>query len=171
MSDDKSLTSDLTKNIENLPESQRNELLKMAIESTIKLNDKAANDSLKAKNADDDFDRHMQAVRRFEAMNGKRFDRVTTDINTPSGHMSVESRSSKCYIATATYQDMYHPNVVILRDFRDRFLRRSAFGRAFIRLYYSIGKHVAFFPEHFELIRNISKALLDRIVLRIVMKY
>jgi YVTN family beta-propeller protein len=42
-----------------------------------------------------------------------------------------------CFIATAAYGSLMEPHVVILRDFRDRYLRRSELGRLFIKTYYA----------------------------------
>ena len=81
------------------------------------------------------------------------------------------SNSGSCYVATATYQNSFHPNVVLLRDFRDRFLRKSFFGRLFIDLYYKIGPSLSYLPEHYMFIRRLSKMVIDRIVLMIRSKY
>lgn len=99
---------------------------------------------------------------------------VNANIENPSGNIHVESSNkagSSCYVATATYQDAYHPNVVILRDFRDRYLRKWEWGKAFIFVYYSIGRYLAIFPEHSEFVRNLSKKVIDKIVQIIVNKY
>ncbi len=76
-------------------------------------------------------------------------------------------RSGSCYVATATYQDPFHPNVILLRDFRDNYLQNNTFGRAFIKLYYTLGPYAAWLPEHFTIVRNLSKTMLDVIVNRI----
>lgn len=41
-----------------------------------------------------------------------------------------------CYIATMAYGSYEHPKVITLRHFRDRFLAKSQWGRAFIKFYY-----------------------------------
>jgi predicted amino acid dehydrogenase len=46
------------------------------------------------------------------------------------------SGSSGCYIATMAYGDYDHPQVMILRQFRDEVLDKSAFGKWFIKTYY-----------------------------------
>lgn len=56
----------------------------------------------------------------------------------------VQSRSSGkstgggCYIATMAYGDYDHPQVMILRNFRDNVLDKSAIGRLFINFYYKV---------------------------------
>jgi hypothetical protein len=54
-----------------------------------------------------------------------------------SGTISGGSNgSSGCYIATMAYGDYDHPQVMILRQFRDEVLNKSAFGKWFIKTYY-----------------------------------
>ncbi|RYP84226.1 sel1 repeat family protein [Nocardioides guangzhouensis] len=52
-----------------------------------------------------------------------------------------------CYIATAVYGSYDSEPVLTLRRFRDEHLARSATGRAFIRVYYTLSPHLA---RHFE---------------------
>ncbi len=49
-----------------------------------------------------------------------------------------ERESFNCYVATMVYQDPFHENVVLLRDYRDRFLSKNMLGRAFIFIYYKV---------------------------------
>jgi len=55
------------------------------------------------------------------------------NVNTGS---SSSSGSSGCYIATMAYGEYDHPQVMILRQFRDNVLDKSAFGKWFIKVYY-----------------------------------
>lgn len=84
---------------------------------------------------------------------------------------SQSGRGNSCYVATATYQNQYHPNVVLLRDFRDKFLRQSLAGRIFITFYYTFGPYMAILPEHSKLVRKLSKTFINRIVVYITKKY
>jgi hypothetical protein len=54
-------------------------------------------------------------------------------VNTGGGG---SSGSSGCYIATMAYGDYNHPQVMILRQFRDEVLDKSVFGKWFIKTYY-----------------------------------
>jgi hypothetical protein len=47
------------------------------------------------------------------------------------------SSDSGCYVATLAYGDYDAPQVLVLREFRDRFLKKSSAGRAFISWYYA----------------------------------
>ena len=48
-----------------------------------------------------------------------------------------------CLIATAVYGNINHPQVLILRNFRDQMLSQSPVGRKFIRWYYLHGRMLA----------------------------
>jgi len=54
---------------------------------------------------------------------------------TPPRSTSTSS-SSGCYIATMAYGNYDHPQVLILRQFRDEVLDKSTFGKWFIKTYY-----------------------------------
>lgn len=48
-----------------------------------------------------------------------------------------------CFVATAAWGDRLHPDVVLLRRWRDRVLVRWRAGRVFIRLYWIVGPRLA----------------------------
>ncbi len=64
---------------------------------------------------------------------------------TPS---SQPAFTKNCFVATAAYGQEDHPTVVLLREFRDRFLQKCYLGRCFIDTYYKVGPSLA------DLIRN-----------------
>ena len=59
------------------------------------------------------------------------------EFNTASGRTTIEAKKG-CYVATAVYGNEFHPNVLILKKFRDETLMRSALGRLFCRSYYMV---------------------------------
>ena len=60
-----------------------------------------------------------------------------------------DDSSSNCFIATAAYGSYMEPHVLVLRDFRDRFLLNNSAGNAFVRLYYTCSPPVAdFIAKH-----------------------
>ncbi len=73
-----------------------------------------------------------------------------------------------CFIATAAYGSALEPHVVALRQFRDRYLQRTAIGRAFIRFYYRHSPPLAAFIAAHSWSRAGARALLTPIVLTIV---
>jgi hypothetical protein len=60
---------------------------------------------------------------------------IRSQINSASNRTNSTS-SSGCYIATMAYGDYDHPQVMILRQFRDEVLDKSVLGKWFIKTYY-----------------------------------
>lgn len=54
------------------------------------------------------------------------------------GPAYVSSTKSGCYIATSLYGSYDHPEVIVLRKYRDLELKNSYLGRLFIQIYYKI---------------------------------
>ncbi len=69
-----------------------------------------------------------------------------------------------CYVATAVYGSYDCPQVWTLRRFRDRFLKKSLFGRLFIRLYYAVSPALVRRFGGKEKIRRWCRKGLDRLV-------
>jgi hypothetical protein len=74
------------------------------------------------------------------------FVRVAQQEDPPDPPPGVESSSSLsfsggsasggCFITTAAYRDYGHPNVQLLRKFRDQYFLTNSFGRIFVDMYY-----------------------------------
>ena len=69
-----------------------------------------------------------------------------------------------CFIATATYRNDNHPNVVVFREFRDKTLLKNYLGKIFVRVYYNLSPNLAKFIEKNIIARNISLTILNKIV-------
>ena len=55
----------------------------------------------------------------------------------------IEEEGKKvCYIATMVYEDINHPKVELLRQFRDDVLNKYFLGRNFIKYYYKYSPRV-----------------------------
>jgi len=90
---------------------------------------------------------------------------VTSDIKTGAGKMHIESKSgATCFVATATYRDALHPDVVFLRLFRDNFLVYFKLGVKFINWYWIYGPKLARLVENSKLLRRFSKVFLSLLV-------
>ena len=65
-----------------------------------------------------------------------------------------------CFVATAAFGDYDHPQVRLLREFRDRVLLTSAFGRGFTRTYYRYSPPLAAWIERTDGRRFVARGLL-----------
>ena len=71
--------------------------------------------------------------------------------------------SGACFVATAVYGDYCHPNVIILRVFRDVILSRSSIGRLFVGAYYKVGPSLAFLPQNSAIVKKLLRRFIDLI--------
>jgi len=83
---------------------------------------------------------------------------------TQSSNSSTSSSSKKCFIATAAYGTPYHPHIDVLRDFRDKYLLKSALGRSFVMFYYSYSPYLADIISKSILLRAMALALILPVV-------
>ena len=91
--------------------------------------------------------------------------KVISEINTGAGKMRIESKSgATCFVATASYQDPMHSDVVYLRYFRDVYLKNTIYGEKFINWYWSNGPKLARFVSKYSILRIISKFILSNLV-------
>jgi hypothetical protein len=58
---------------------------------------------------------------------------------------SAPNRNNKegCFIATACYLNYDHPDVLVLRSFRDDFLIKNKLGKSFVEYYYRVSPPIA----------------------------
>ncbi len=66
----------------------------------------------------------------------------------------------ECFIATAAFGSKLEPAVVLLRQFRDRFLLTNAIGRAFVDFYYRHSPPLANLIAKNEALRTMTRGLL-----------
>lgn len=61
------------------------------------------------------------------------------------GNVQFQSTQAKsgCFIATAVLGNPFHPDVVLLRNFRDDYLFKKSIGRLFIQIYYLLSPPIA----------------------------
>lgn len=78
-----------------------------------------------------------------------------------------------CFIATAAWGTKSAHDVVILRHFRDVFLRTNPVGRLFVKTYYAISPPIARFISHSETLRAIVRTMLEPLVIfaRLAIRY
>jgi hypothetical protein len=80
------------------------------------------------------------------------------------GSASSGTTASYCFIATASYGTPMADDVIILREFRDKYLMRNNIGREFVWHYYRLSPPVADFIKDKPILKMIVRFLLKPIV-------
>lgn len=84
-------------------------------------------------------------------------------INTFKNNSPYSSSTPKegCYIATMTYGDYNSPQVIILRKFRDNYLKKYFLGKVFISLYYLLSPKMVSMSKNNKYFIKLSRNSLD----------
>lgn len=104
------------------------------------------------------FDTNKRTIKNIKSQ----LDAVTNSSRSYSSSRS--SSSGGCYIATMAYGDYDHPQVKILRKFRDETLATSLLGRSFISFYYATSPRLVKLLNNQEYINKLIRNLLDRFI-------
>ena len=92
---------------------------------------------------------------------------INTTHKSPNPTFKPTERSKTkdgCYIATMVYGDYDHPQVLVLREFRDNKLRKTLFGETFISLYYQISPQLVIMLKGHVRANAIIKRILNKVV-------
>ena len=89
----------------------------------------------------------------------------TNSYGSSYGTRSSNSSSGGCYIATMCYGDYDHPQVLVLRDFRDSVLLQHSWGQAFVRFYYRNSPNWVEHLKDKQLINKAIRTILDKFII------
>ncbi|MGP9791898.1 calcium-binding protein [Roseinatronobacter sp. NSM] len=96
----------------------------------------------------------------------------STDDDDEDGEDEDPNKSGGgCFVATYAYGDFDHPDVLYLRVYRDVVLSDYAAGRAFIRMYYRYGPHMAACLRPVPYARHIVRWVLSRLIAALKMMH
>ncbi len=91
--------------------------------------------------------------------------------NKPStSYSSNSSKKEGCYIATMVYGDYDHPQVLVLRRFRDKQLLSTHFGRVFVKCYYWVSPRLVTILSGNKKINYFIRSCLERFVERLIQR-
>lgn len=97
----------------------------------------------------------------YEALLRKRMDQAIETIRSidPSYAAPVieKKKAEACFVVTATLGDFNHPDVVLLRGFRDTWILKRPWGSRFVNLYYRVGPKIAALIETSSLLKAVSR--------------
>jgi len=82
-----------------------------------------------------------------------------------------DGKGGGCFIATATFDDSEHPNVIELRIYRDTVLRYSVLGRLFICVYYKLSPPLANLIRKNDVLKQVSHKLIITPALKYIRRF
>lgn len=84
--------------------------------------------------------------------------------NSTLNSINSKLNPSGCYIATMAYGDYDHPQVMILREFRDNYLSKRRWGKKFIRIYYKYSPRLVERLKDKPMINKTIRKILDSFI-------
>ena len=81
-----------------------------------------------------------------------------------SSTSSSSSDNGGCYIATMVYGSYDAPEVLVLRDFRDRVLLKSQIGKIFVKTYYKYSPNFVKLTKNIEILHTIFRNIFRGII-------
>ena len=100
--------------------------------------------------------------RNYFNSNNTTLSRIQSQLFEPRHTQS--NSSGGCYIATMAYGDYDHPQVMVLRQFRDVYLDKRNWGKNFIKFYYANSPHWVEVLKNHKFTNTLIRKLLDSFV-------
>lgn len=84
--------------------------------------------------------------------------------------VNQNQKKSGCFIATAVYGSPYADEVIVLKDFRDKFLLKYCLGKTFIQFYYWLSPPIANVISRKYYLREFTNKILLIPVIKLIRK-
>ena len=91
-----------------------------------------------------------------------------SDESNNTSNAVIKINREACFIATAAYGSYFHPEVKVLRNFRDNVLLKSDFGTRIVGLYYRYSPPFADYIRNKDILKGIIRIILKPIVFLIL---
>ncbi|MDB5790018.1 MAG: hypothetical protein JWQ80_42 [Massilia sp.] len=155
----------LDQSLARLTENQVQDLVEKASAEALRLEVKAREQNLDYVTGRKVVEDHIDTFEQLDKRGRLTRHAVTTDVKTGAGNMRIESKSgATCFVATAAYGEPNHPDVILLRRFRDEKLSASPIGRRFIAWYWRTGPKLARMIVWSPFLRRTARTALKPIV-------
>jgi hypothetical protein len=118
---------------------------------------------INAMNAIGDLDMDYELRKRYNEQK-QALTRLHSPVQGGTSPTGTSSPGGNCYIATMAYGDYHHPQVIVLRHFRDEVLAKSKGGRKFIHYYYTYSPQLVEKLKNYKLINVIIRKALDQFI-------
>lgn len=130
--------------LDNLTPDQKQELMGVAAHEALNIEVEQRHRMARHDAAREAIGDHIQTYHSLDKNGRTTRHTLTSDIETGAGKMKIESKSgATCFVASVAYGDFNHPDVVLLKEYRDSVLSHNAVGRLFINCYWRIGPFLA----------------------------
>ena len=134
----------ITQSLKNLDRDQASRLLEEASKEALRLESKQIEQNLDYVVGKKTIEDHVDTFDMLDKKNVLTRHKVVSDVKTGAGNMRIESKSgATCFVASAVYEDPNHPDVIVLRKYRDDILAKNFLGRVFIKIYWVLGPRLA----------------------------
>ena len=143
-----------------------NELSKYLATKAIDLKAQEIEQQIKLGIATKDIENHIEAWFMLQQDSGKLTrNKMISDLESGAGKIRIESKSgASCFVATVCLGNIDHPDLQLLREFRDHKLAKTKAGSSFIDWYYMHGPKLADWVSR----RRVVKACLTFLIKRFV---
>lgn len=93
-----------------------------------------------------------------------KFIAMLKELESDAYRPNQDDRNKSCYIATLVYEDIDHPKVELLRQYRDTTLSKTSLGRSFINYYYNNAPKWVKILENKQIVNNSIRKCLDMFI-------